>query len=373
MFECSGVGRWAYNYALGRIKENYKETGKFLGNRKIRKEIIQLKKTEEYSWLKLYSNNIPKQAIKDACNAYIKFFKGQNKFPKFKSKKRTKPSFYIPDDKIKITKTHVKLEKITTSKKKNKQVLNWIKLAEHDYIPVGKDIKYSNPRVTFDGINWWLSVGVEVGDLTLKKENTEPIGIDLGVKDLAIISSGEVYKNINKSREVKRLSKKLKRLQRRANKHYSKLIKKGGESRCKSKNLLKLEYLIRKIYKKLKNIRTNYIHQITTSLVKAKPEYIVIEDLNISGMMKNRHLSKAIQEQKLYEFRRQLEYKCEWYGVELIIVDRFYPSSKTCSYCGNIKKNLKLSDRTYKCNNCGLEIDRDLNASINLKEYPKST
>ena len=371
-FECAGVSRWSYNYALGRIKEHYKQTDKFLGNGKIRKEITQLKKTEEYSWLKLYSNNIPKQSVKDVCDALKKFFKGESRFPKFKSKKKCKPSFYVPDHRIKITKTHVKLEKLTTSRKKNRQKLNWVRLAEKNRIPTGDDVKYKNPRVTFDGLKWWISVGIEVEDLTLDKPETEPIGIDLGIKDLAIISTGEVYKNINKTRKVRRLSKRLKRLQRKASRHYEKMKKKGGETRCKSKNLRKLENLIRKTHKKLENIRTNFIHQITTSLVKAKPKYIVIEDLNISGMMKNKHLSKAIQEQKLYEFIRQLKYKCEWYGVKLIIADKFYPSSKTCSSCGNIKKDLKLSDRVYKCSDCGLEIDRDLNASINLKKYPKS-
>ena len=373
LFECAGVSRWSYNYALGRIKEYYEDTGKFLSNGKIRKEITQLKKTEEYSWLKLYSNNIPKQAIKDACNAYTKFLKSQSKFPKFKSKKKTKPSFYQDGYKLKVTKNRVKLEKLTTSRRKNRKKFNWIRLAEKNRIPIGENVKYSNPRVTFDGLNWWISVGVEVGDLTLEKPNTESIGIDLGIKNLAIVSNGEVFKNINKSSKVKKLTKRLKRLQKRASRHYEKLKKEGGENHSKSQNLYKLENLIRKTHKRLKNIRTNYIHQITTSLVKVKPKYIVIEDLNISGMIKNKHLSKAIQEQNLYEFKRQLEYKCKWYGVELIIADRFYPSSKTCSKCGSVKKDLKLSDRVYKCSECGLEMDRDLNASINLREYPKST
>jgi putative transposase len=373
LFECAGCARWAYNYALGRIKEHYEDTGKFLSGGKIRKEITQLKKTNEFNWLKLYSNNIPKQAVKDACDAYKKFFKGQSKYPKFKSKKRIKPSFYQDTHKIKFTETHVKLEKLMTNRKKNRQKLNWVKLAEYNLIPTGENIKYINPRVTFDGLNWWISVGVEVGNLTLDKPNTEPIGIDLGIKNLAIVSNGDKFKNINKTKKVKKLSKKLKRLQKQASRHYEKLKKKGGENRCKSKNLLKLENLIRKTHKKLKNIRTDYIHQITTSLVKTNPEYIVIEDLNVMGMLKNKHLSKAIQEQNFYEFKRQLDYKCKWYGVELIIADRFYPSSKTCSSCGNVKKDLKLSDRVYKCEKCGLEIDRDLNASINLREYSKST
>lgn len=210
--------------------------------------------------------------------------------------------------------------------------------------------------------------------MTIEKEPTEPIGIDLGVKDLAVISTGEVIKNINRGKGVKGLNKKLIRLQRRASRHYEEMKKqnKGGGTRyIKSNNLLKLEKEIRKTHKRLHNIRINHVHQATSKLVKAKPEYIVLEDLNVSGMMKNKHLSKAIAEQKLHEFKRQIEYKCDWYGVKLILADRFYPSSKTCSQCGTIKKELKLSDRKFVCE-CGFEADRDYNASVNLRNYGKS-
>lgn len=372
LFECAGVSRWSYNYALARVKEHYEVTNKFLGDKDIRKEITQLKKNEDYKWLNDYSNNIPKQAIKDACNAFKRFFKGKSKFPRFKSKRKSKPSFYQDIEKIKFSEGHVKLEKLTNQRKKNRQVLNWIKLAEKNRIPIGDGIKYVNPRVSFDGLNWWISVGVDVGDTRLKKRESEAIGIDLGVKELAIVSNGERYKNINKTSKMKKLSKRLKRLQKKASRYYEKLKKKGGGVRCKNKNLLKLENLIRKTHKDLHNNRINYIHQITSTLVKAKPEYIVIENLNISGMMKNKHLARAIQEQNLYEFKRQIEYKCEWYDVKLILANRFYPSSKICSFCGFKKDKLKLSDRVYICDNCDRRIDRDLNASINLKYYGKS-
>ena len=353
MWQSAGVARWAYNWTLGKQRENNEIGGKFIQDSVLRKELTQLKKTEDFNWLNDISAQIPKQAIKDACLAYQRFFKRQSKFPQFKSKKHSVPSFHQRYDKLKYQNGKIVLEKI-----------GWVKTVEP--LPEGK---YNNPRIKYDGLNWYLTVGVEVETTTLSKPVIEPIGIDVGIKELAVISTGEVVKNINKSKGVGRLTKKLKRLQRQASRQYEKFKKKEGEIRYeKTSNLLKLEREIRLIYKRLNDIRTNHLHQTTSKLVKANPEYIVIEDLNVSGMMKNKHLARAIQEQKLYEFRRQLEYKCQWYGVRLIIADRFFPSSKTCSQCGQVKKDLKLSDRTYHCD-CGLHIDRDLNAAINLREY----
>ena len=375
LFECAGIARWAYNWALEQQQTNYKNGGKFLDDKVLRKRLTQLKQTEECKWLNNYSNNITKQAIKDACQAYKNFFEGRAKFPKFKSKKRSKPSFYQDTNKIVITDTHVKLEKLTTSKKKNKQKLNWIKLAEKGRIPIGKDVKYFNPRVTFDGLNWWLSIGVEEDIQQDNTQYSEGIGIDLGVKDLAVVSTGQKFTNINKSSKVKKLEKRLKRLQRKLSKKYelNKIQIEGGEYRYrKTKNIKKLEFLVRKTHRRLRNIRHNYIHQITTSLVRTKPEYVVMESLNTCGMLKNRKLSKAIQEQAFHEFKRQMEYKCALNGIKFILADRFYPSSKTCSRCGSIKDNLSLLERTFICDECGYEIDRDLNASINLKNYGKS-
>lgn len=353
LWQSAGTARWAYNWTMGRQKENHESGGKFINDGSLRKEITQLKKMEEFAWLNDISAQIPKQAVKDACLAYQKFFKGQAKFPKFKSKKRSVPSFYQRYDNIRFKEGKVVLEKI-----------GWVIIAEK--IPGGE---YSNPRIKHDGLNWYLSVGVDTEILLINKPTNEPIGIDVGIKELAVISNGEIIKNINKTKEIRRLTKKLKRLQRRASRYYEKLKNKGGGISCENaSNLLKLKKETRIIYKRLNNIRTNHLHQTTSKLVKTNPEYIVIEDLNVSGMMKNKHLARAIQEQKLYEFRRQFEYKCQWYGIKLIIADRFYPSSKTCSQCGKIKKDLKLSDRVYICD-CGLHIDRDLNASINLREY----
>jgi Probable transposase./Helix-turn-helix domain. len=240
LFECAGVARWAYNWALEQEQINYKNGGKFTNDRELRKRLTELKQTEEYKWLNNYSNNITKQAIKDACTAYKSFFESRNKFPKFKSKKRSKQSFYQDTVKIVITETHVKLEKLTTSKKKNKQKLNWIKLAEKGRIPTGRNIKYFNPRVTFDGLNWWLSIGVEIQQ-EVNESLTDGIGIDLGVKDLAVVSTGQKFKNINKTAKVKKLEKHLKRLQRKLSKKYelNKIQTEGGEHRYRKTKILR--------------------------------------------------------------------------------------------------------------------------------------
>ena len=363
LFKYANTSRFAYNWAIAREQENYKDGNKFISDGDLRKEFTQLKKTDGYEWLNEISNNVTKQAIKDACNTYKRFFKGLCKYPRFKSKKFTTPSFYQGTDKIKFTSTHVKVEGFSSSRKKNKQRLNWIKLAEKDRIPT--DAKYLNPRITFDGLNWWISVGVEYHDI-IEENSNEGIGIDLGIKDLAICSDGNNYKNINKTQKIKRLDKKKRRLQRSISRKYEK--NKKGISYCKTSNIIKSEKELLKLNHKLTNIRQNYLHKTTTDIIKRKPSFIVLEDLNVSGMMKNRHLSKAVQQQKLHEFRRQIEYKSEWNGIEVVIADRFFPSSKMCSCCGNIKKDLKLSDRIYKCE-CGNVIDRDYQASLNLKKY----
>ena len=364
LFECAGVARFAYNWALCYEKSNYETGNKFVSDCDLRKIFTVLKNSEEYHWLNNYSNNIPKQAIKDAVKSYQNFFKGLTKFPKFKNKRKSTPSFYADTSKISFTETHVILEKLTTSRKANKQKFNSVRLAEHSKIPT--DAKYSNPRITFDGLNWWISVGIEC-DESHEIPNNDGIGIDLGIKDLAICSNGTVYKNINKSKKVRKLKKKKRRLQRRISKKYSK--NKKGECYCKTRNIIKSEKKLLKIAHKLTNIRHNYIHQITTEIVNRKPKFIVLEDLNVKGMMKNKHLAKAVQEQCFYKFYRQIQYKSEWHNIKFITADRFYPSSKLCSCCGYVKKDLKLSDRIYICPECGNIIDRDFQASVNLKNY----
>lgn len=363
LFQYANAARYAYNWALAREQENYKNGGKFIFDGELRKEFTQLKKTSEYTWLNNISNNVTRQAIKDACKAYRNFFKGYTRFPKFKSRKHSVPKFYQDNAKIKFTDTHVKVEGFAVSKKRNKQKLNWIRLAEHGRIPT--DCKYTNPRIKYDGINWWITVGIECNVIIDIYQN-DGIGIDLGIKDLAICSDKNTYKNINKSQKIKKLEKRKRKLQRSISRKYEK--NKKGESYCKTSNIIKREKELLKLNHRLTNIRQNYLHQITSEIVNRKPRFICIEDLNVMGMMKNRHLSKAVQQQKLYEFRRQIEYKAAWNNITVIIADRWFPSSKLCSCCGNIKKDLKLSDRTYVCG-CGNIIDRDYQASLNLKRY----
>ena len=364
LFQSAGVSRFAYNWTLGRQKENHSKGGKFLSDNELRKEFTILKKQDEYKWLNEYSNNIPKQAIKDACDSYKRFFKHQSQFPKFKSKRKSTPSFYVDNIKIKFTNTHVKLEKISASTKGNKSKFNWIRLCEKGKIPI--DCKYINPRVTFDGLYWWISVGLEYKD-NIHKPTNKGIGIDLGIKDLAICSDGIVYKNINKTNKIRKLKKKKRRLQRKVSNKY--LINKKGVCYVKTSNIIKLEKQLLKLNKRLTGIRTDYLHKTTTEIINRKPKFIALEDLNVKGMMKNKHLAKAIQEQSFYEFKRIITYKALWNNIEIVDVPRFYPSSKTCSECGSYKKDLKLSDREYICEECGYVIDRDLNASINLSKY----
>lgn len=369
LFQYSGASRFAYNWTLARQKENYVNGGKFISDNDLRKEFTQLKKTVEYTWLNNISSNVTKQAIKDACDSYRRFFKGYSKFPKFKSKKKSKPSFYQDNVKIKFTNTHVKLEGFATNKKKNKQKLNWIRLAEKDRVPFGEGVKYTNPRITFDGLNWFVSVGIECSD-SINLPINDGIGIDLGIKDLAICSDGIVYKNINKSKEVKKLEKKKSRLQRKVSKKYL-LNKKGGSYR-KTCNIIKSEKQLLKVSRRLTNIRQNYSHQVTTEIIKRNPSFISVENLNVGGMMKNRCLSKAVQQQSFYEFKRKIQYKSKWNNIKFIEIDRWYPSSKTCSECGCIKSDLKLSDREFICPSCGVVLNRDYNASINIKNYGQS-
>ena len=350
LWQSVGTARFIYNWTLAKQEENYKNGGKFISDGVLRKEITQLKKNE-LSWLNEVSNNIAKQAVKDACDAYKKFFKGLSDKPRFKTKKRSKKSFY--NDNVKL--------KVKDNKLVNIEKIGWIKTNEQ--LPIG--VKYSNPRISYDNKYWYISVGIE------QEKNQEELtdislGIDLGLKDLAICSDGTVYKNINKTYMVRKIEKRLKRLQKQVSRKYEK--NKKGKEYVKTKNIIKLEKQIQQVHRRLANIRNNYLHQTTTNIVKTKPYRVVIEDLAVSNMMKNKHLSDAIRKQGFSEFRRQLEYKCNFRGIKLVVADRFYPSSKSCSQCGKIKKDLKLKDRVYKCS-CGLNIDRDLNASINLSKY----
>ena len=366
MMQFAGAARYAYNWAIAKEKEAYESGNSFINDNELRKLFTKHKK--EHDWLYNISNQVTAQAIKDACLAYKRFFKKQSNLPKFKSKKKSKPAFYQGGFKIKLSETHIKLEKISDSQRPNKQKLNWVKLSEKSRIPIVET--YLDPRVTFDGLHWYISVCVEVPENTAVPTK-DGIGIDLGIKELAVCSDGHTYGNINKTDRIKRLEKAKRRQQRQISRKY--IMNKNGDKYVETKNIVKAEIKLLKITHKQTNIRNDYIHKVTTDIVKREPSFIVIEDLNVSGMLKNKHLSKAVQQQNFYKFRELLTYKAERAGIKLVIADRFYPSSKICSHCGSIKHNLKLTERTYICNDCGLEIDRDLNASLNLCRLGSST
>ena len=370
----AGVARWAYNYFLAENERAYQEyllngkTGnKTVSEGAVRKHINNVLKKTTHTWLSEVGSNVMKQAVKDADKALKSFFKGISGKPRYKSKRRSKLSFYVNYESLVRKNGGFHGEKI-----------GFIRTSEPlPKLPKGN--KYSNPHISYDGKYWYLSVGYEVPDIQCELTD-ESLGIDLGIKNLATCSNGKVYKNINKTHEVKRLEKVLKREQRKlsrmlehnisgykqtGNKRYPIFIKPLNECR----NFQKQKDKVSLLHIRLNNIRTNYLHQTTTEIVKTKPSRIVMEDLNIRGMMKNKHLAESIQKQKWYEFKRQIAYKCQKYGITLVEVPRTFPSSKICSHCGCIKTNLKLADRVYRCNDCGFVIDRDYNASLNLANY----
>ena len=365
-----GVARWAYNFFLAENERIYKEWKDGKSDRKniseteVRRYINNVLKSTTHSWLKEVGSNVMKQGVKDANEAKQRYLKGLCGRPKFKSKKTAKLSFYVNYESLTRQPNGFHGEKI-----------GYVKTATA--LPkLRKGEKYSNPRISYDGKFWYLSVGYKL--LEEKPELTNKIiGIDLGIKDLAICSDGEKFKNINKTKKVKRLEQKLKREQRKLSRKLENNIKSYTSNRkpiferslYECKNFQKQKHTVVLINRRLSNIRQNYVHQTTTKIVKSKPSKVVIEDLNVKGIMKNKHLAKLVAAQKFYEFRRQLEYKCAFSGIEIVIADRWYPSSKKCSCCGNIKKDLKLKDRVYKCDICGLVIDRDYNAAVNLSNY----
>lgn len=363
LFQYAGSARFAYNWALDKIKEYYEINKKFISEGELRKSFTIFKKQEENKWLYSVSNNALKQSIRDAYNAYKKAIKKKAGFPKYKSRKKSKLSFYQDVFKIKFESNRVKLEGLAGSTRKNRCRLNYVKLAEKDRIPT--NVKIANPRITFDGLHWWVSVAIETTE-SKHIPKSDGIGIDLGLKNLMTCSDGNVYSNINKSKKVKKIEKQKRRLQRSISRKYE--LNKKGESYCKTRNIIKAEGKLLKITQRLTNIRHNHILQAIKEIISRDPRFICLENLNVSGMMKNRHLSKAIGDTSFYKIRTTLEYKAKRNNIELFLADRFFPSSKICSHCGVVKKELKLSDRVYKCS-CGFEIDRDLNASINLKTY----
>jgi putative transposase len=307
-------------------------------------------------WIKEAYSKAVKKSIEDGCTAFTRFFKHQSAFPNFKKKGKSDVKMYFVKNNTKDCRCERHRLNIPT--------LGWVRIKEKGYIPTTKDgwkIKSGTVSVKVD--RYYVSVLVEIPDVKIANNSNGGIGIDLGLKDLAIVSNGKTYKNINKSTRIKKLEKKLRREQRCLSRKYENLKK--GEST--QKNIQKQKLKVQRLHHKIDNIRTDYINKSIAEIVKTKPSYITIENLNVSGMMKNSHLSKAVASQKFYEFRTKLKAKCDENGIELRVVDRWYPSSKICHCCGAIKKDLKLSDRIYRCD-CGYVEDRDFNAALNLRD-----
>ena len=365
-----GVSRFIYNFYIAHNKEIYDREGKFVSGMDFSKWLNNeyIPNNKDMKWIKEVSSKATKQAIMNGDKAFRDFFKKAKGFPRFKKKKNQDVKAYFP----KNNKTDWTLErhrvKIPT--------LGWVRLKEFGYIPVNSIVKSGTVSQKAD--RYYVSILVKERDIKISNSNigikisntnNEGVGIDLGIKYFAICSNGNKFKNINKTSTVKKVEKTLKREQRKLSRKYESLKirnKNIREGRATSQNIQKQIVKVQKLHQRLRNIRTDYLNKTVFSIVKQKPSYITIEDLAVSNMMKNKHLSKAISSQKFFEFKTKLMSKCKQNNIELRIVDRFYPSSKTCSNCGKIKKDLKLSDRIYKCD-CGFTIDRDLNASINLK------
>ncbi len=389
----ANAAKYAYNWAVALQMQTLTETGKYLSENDIRKRFTQHK--TEQSWLYSTSNNATKQAIKDCCNAFWRFVKlkkqkgykpyskkyiahaqrigktltryDMNGHPKFKKRKAFKPTFYADTSKIVITQTHVKLEGLAISKRKTRQVHNRVRLAEHGRIPTGD--KYYNPRITFDGLHWWLAVGVE-HTIVPCTPSTDGIGIDLGITEQAVRSDGVITPNINKTKQVRKIQKHQRRLQRSISRKYN--MNKEGERYRKTRNIIKSERALLKLTQRLTNIRHNHIHMSTNAVIQRKPSHICVEDLNIRGMMQNKYLARSIAEQNWYEYRRQLRYKSLWHDIPYHEAPTFFASSKLCSRCGSKKRDLTLRHRVYNCEVCGLVIDRDLNAAYNLQQYGRT-
>ena len=354
-----GVCRYIYNFYLAHNKEVYEQEKRFVSGMAFSKWLNNeyLPNNPSKQWIKQVSSKAVKQAIMNAETAFKRFFKGESQFPKFKKKKHQKVKCYLPKNNAKDWTIDRHRIKIPT--------LSFVQVKEKGYIPTKGTVK--SGTLSIQAGRYFVSVLIETIENSIDSEvKTQGIGIDLGIKNLAKVSNNKTFKNINKSNKVKKLEKKLKREQRRLSRKYEFKKKRGEKTATYSANIAKQVKKIQAIHMKLTNIRKDYTNKVVNEIVKTKPSHITIEDLNVRGMMKNSHLAKAVGQQNFYYFRQKLGQKCKLNNIELRIVDRFYPSSKICSCCGYIKKDLKLSDRTYICQDCGLVIDRDLNASINL-------
>ncbi len=356
-----GVCRYIYNFYLSRNLEVYQNTGEFLSAYDFEKWLNHefLPNNPTFNWIKEVSSKAVKQSMIYGNCAFRNFFNKKTGFPKFKKKHNYDVKAYFPKNS--------KTDLIVNRHRIKIPTLKWVRLKEKGYIPT--NVKVRSGTVSYHGGKYFVSVVAEVDEPPKPVLNSFGYGIDLGIKDFATISNRKIYKNINKTPKVRHLEKTLKREQRKLSRKYESFKKRNNilKGVATRQNIDKQRLIVQRLNYKLSCIRTDYINKVVSELVKTKPKYITIEDLNVKGMMKNRHLSRAISQQKFYEFRTKLTNKCHIYGIELRLADRFYPSSKMCNRCGTIKKDLKLSDRTYRCS-CGYITDRDFNASLNLKD-----
>ena len=355
----TGTCRFIYNFYLAHNKELHENGKKFMSSNQFRVWLNNeyLPNHPEYSWIKEAYSKAVTQAVNNGQTAFTRFFNHKSAFPNFKKKGKSDVKMYF----VKNNPKDCRCERHRI----NIPSLGWVRIKEKGYIPTTKDgyvIKSGHVSIKAD--RYYVSVLIEIPNNKIANNSNEGIGIDLGLKDFAIVSNGKIYKNINKSAKLKKLEKRLIREQRSLSRKYENLKK--GESTQKL-NIQKQRLKVQKLHHRIDNIRTDYINKTIAEIVKTKPSYITIEDLNVSGMMKNKHLSKAVASQKFYEFRTKLQAKCNENGMELRVVDRWFPSSKTCHCCKNIKKDLKLSDRIFKCD-CGYIEDRDFNAALNLRD-----
>ena len=354
-----GTCRYVYNFYLGHNKALHDNGEKFMTGKDFSLWLNNkyIPDNPDKTWIREVYSKAVKKSIEDGCTAFTRFFKHQSDFPKFKKKGKSDVKMYFVRNNPKDCQCERHRLKIPT--------LGWVRIKEKGYIPTTKDgYMIRSGTVSVKAGRFYVSVLVEIPDVNIDNNSNEGIGIDLGLKDLAIVSNGKTYRNINKSAGLKKLEKQLIREQRSLSRKYENLKK--GESTQRA-NIQKQRLKVQKLHHKMDNIRTDYINKTIAEIVKTKPSYITIEDLNVKGMMKNRCLSKAVASQKFYEFRTRLKAKCDENGIELRVADRFYPSSKICHHCGSVRKNLKLSDRIYRCE-CGYVADRDFNAALNLKD-----
>lgn len=353
-----GVCRYIYNFYIACNKALYDKGEKFMTGKSfsvwLNNEYIP--NNPEKIWIKEVYSKAVKKSIEDGYTAFTRFFKHQSGFPNFKKKSKSDVKMYF----VKNNPKDCRCER----HRLNIPTLGWVRIKEKGYIPTTKDgLTIKSGTVSIKAGRYYVSVLVEIPDIKIVNNGNDGIGIDLGLKNFAIVSNGKIYKNINKSVRIKKLEKRLRREQKCLSRKYENLKK--GEST--QKNIQKQKLKVQILHHKINNIRTDYINKAIAEIVKTKPSYITIEDLNVSGMMKNRHLAKAVASQKFYEFRTKIKAKCSENGIELRVVGRWFPSSKICHRCGAIKKDLKLSDRIYRCD-CGYVEDRDLNAALNLRD-----